>query len=95
MFAFFLHKTTICPYVSTFVCHVFAMSSPCLRHVFPAIRAQAAERLRVAAKERQQSPEGFVKELQNAMCLAVIAWPWVIGYRALYYLGYWRLSKKP
>lgn len=29
--------------------------------------AQAAERLRVAAKERQQSPEGFVKELQNAM----------------------------
>jgi hypothetical protein len=46
---------------------LLAMSS--CRHVFPAIRAQAAERLRVAAKERQQSPEGFVKELQNAMCL--------------------------
>lgn len=29
--------------------------------------SEAAERLRVAARERQQSPEGFVKELQNAM----------------------------
>eukprot|EP00435_Cladocopium_sp_Y103_P005133 s2289_g1.t1 len=28
---------------------------------------EAAKRLRAAAKERQQSPDGFVKELQNAM----------------------------